>query len=228
MSIYTIADLHLSLDANKSMEIFSGWENYVNRIRDGFAKTVSDGDTVVLAGDLSWGMDLDKSLKDFRFIDQLPGKKIILKGNHDYFWTTKQKMDNFFVENSLNSISILHNNCYVVEDYAICGTRGWVSDGTEQADQKVILREASRLETSIKEGIKTGYPIICFLHYPPIYYNNRCDEILNILYKYNIKKCFYGHIHGAGKKNAFTGDYNGTDFTVVSADRLDFTPLRVV
>lgn len=228
MSIYTISDLHLSLNSNKSMEIFSGWNNYVERIKDGFETTVKDIDTVVLVGDLSWGMTLEESLKDFLFVDSLPGKKIILKGNHDYFWTTRNKMENFFDKNNITSIKILQNNCFTAENYAICGTRGWVSDGTEEAAHKVILREAMRLELSIKEAQKTGLEILCFLHYPPVYQNNRCDEILEVLQKYSIKKCFYGHIHGAGSSKAVVGDYDGISFVLVSADYLDFKPLQVV
>lgn len=228
MAIYTIADLHLSLSTDKSMEVFGGWKNYVERIEKGFNKVVQSDDTVVIAGDISWGMTLRDSLQDFLFIDKLPGKKIILKGNHDYFWTTRNKMEAFLEENSINSIKILHNNCFTCCGYAICGTRGWVSDGTEEANQKVILREAMRLELSIKEGIKTGMPVLVFLHYPPVYYNSSCYEILDVLYKYDIKKCFYGHIHGAGSHRAVVGDYNGISFELVSADYLDFTPFRVV
>ncbi len=228
MALYAISDLHLSLNGNKPMDVFPGWENYVSRIKAGWEALVTTQDTVVIAGDISWGMSLEDSLTDFRFIEALPGNKIILKGNHDYFWSTLAKMNAFFSDNGINSIRVLHNNCIAAEEYCLCGTRGWVYDGTEPADRKVILREAGRLRLSLEEGVKTGLPILCFLHYPPILGKERCEEILQILHEYNITRCYYGHIHGNACHYAVRGRVDAVEYTLTSADFLRFTPLRIL
>jgi predicted phosphohydrolase len=226
--IYAIADLHLSLDSDKNMDIFGGWEGYAQKISANFGEKLRTGDTIVLAGDTSWGGSLYKSLADFKFIDAFPGRKIISKGNHDYFWATKTKMERFFAENNLNTLEILHNNAVISEGRAICGTRGWVNDGTEPASRKIILREAQRLELSLSEGMKTGLPILCFLHYPPVYCGSVCEEIFSVLKKFAIKKCYYGHIHGKAHKYAVQGIYRGVGLQMISADYLDFMPIEVV
>lgn len=227
MALYAIADLHLSLSGSKPMDVFPGWENYISRIKAGWELLVKPQDTVVVPGDISWAMDLNGALADFRFLDALPGKKVILKGNHDYFWTTLSKMNTFLSSNGIESISILHNNCITAEGYCLCGTRGWVYDGTEPADQKVILREAGRLRMSLEQGIKTGLPILCFLHYPPILGKERCEEILQILNEFNITRCYYGHIHGSACQFALNGMAEGIQFTLISADALRFIPLYI-
>ena len=168
MALYTIGDLHLSLGSNKPMDIFGDrWQNYVEKIRLGFSALTED-DTTVLCGDLSWGMSLEESLLDFRFIHALPGRKIILKGNHDYWWNTASKMQRFFADNGLDSIEILHNNCLFYNETALCGTRGWFyeldNEGTHNG--KMLAREAGRLETSLKAA--GDEEKICFLHYPPL------------------------------------------------------------
>ena len=228
MAIYAMADLHLSLATDKSMDIFPGWSCYEEKIAKNCGTVLRDDDTLVIPGDLSWAMTLPEALEDFRFIHKLPGSKIILKGNHDYFWTTRAKMEKFFLENGLAGISILHNNAIACQNYAVCGTRGWVNDGSQPADQRVILREAGRLQTSINEAKKLRLPILCFLHYPPVYGETRCDEILQVLLDNRIERCYYGHIHGAGHRKAVQGDYMGIDFRLVSADYLDFIPQKVV
>lgn len=141
MSLYVIGDLHLSLSVSKSMDVFDGWHDYVNRIHDNWINTIKDDDMIVLAGDSSWGMNFNECEEDFRFIDELPGKKILLKGNHDYWWATKSKIEKFFSENKFNSMSILHNNHYAYGEYGICGTRGWIKENDEPADAKVLARE---------------------------------------------------------------------------------------
>ena len=181
MALYAMGDLHLSLNSDKSMDVFGdGWHDYVNRIRAGFAP-LNDDDVTVLCGDLSWGMSLEESLEDFRFINALPGKKILLKGNHDYWWNTAAKMKRFFAENGLDTFEILHNNCLFYHDMALCGTRGWFYELDNQGshNEKVLLREIGRLETSLKEAGDRDK--LCFLHYPPIYQGYECPEILHLL-----------------------------------------------
>lgn len=228
MSLFAIGDLHLSLSTNKPMDVFGGrWENYVEKIKSGFSQ-LTDDDITVLCGDISWGMDLADCLADFLFIEALPGKKIILKGNHDYWWTTLTKANRFFADHSIDSLSLLHNNCHMLGDVAICGTRGWFFEeetGTEQ-DKKVRNRELMRLAASLKAADKAGArEKLCFFHYPPRYRDYVCEETVNIMSTYNVRHCFYGHIHGAtGHRLAVQGDVDGIMYTMISADYLEFTP----
>lgn len=226
MNLFTISDLHLPLGVNKPMDIFGGWNNYVERLEKNWKKLVNDEDTVVIGGDISWASSLAEAKPDFDFINALPGKKIILKGNHDYWWGTANKINEFLSDNNFNSIKILHNNCYSDGKIAICGTRGWIYDGTGERDQKVILREAGRLETSIKEAIESGVTPIVFLHYPPVYAEYTCEEILEVLRKYEIKQVFYGHIHGKGIFNTVNA-YDDIKLKLTTCDGVDFTPVFV-
>lgn len=227
MKVFTIADLHLSLDADKPMDVFPGWENYVERIRENWNRLISEEDTVVLAGDISWGMSMEQALLDFRFLEALPGNKLMIKGNHDYWFSTASKMSRFFEENGLKSLKIIHNNCAEAGDIAVCGSRGWMLDSAEEQNHKVYLREVGRLEASLKEGVKNGKEPVAFLHYPPIYQNNRCAEMLEVMHKYDVRRCYYGHIHGSGAQYAFQGEYEGITFRLVSADYLKFVPVLV-
>lgn len=228
MSLFAIADLHLSLGEDKPMDIFFGWDDYVNRLESNWKKLVTDKDTVVIAGDISWAMKLEDTYEDFKFINDLPGKKIFLKGNHDYWWGTKSKIDSFLSQNELNSISILFNNTYTCDDFAICGTRGWFLENDTEQDLKVLNREVGRLIMSIEAAIKTGKEPIVFLHYPPYYNGTECKEIIDVLVKYDIKKCFYGHIHGRSNfRFAFDGEYKGIDFRLISCDKVGFMPVLV-
>ncbi len=226
MNLFAIADLHLPLGANKPMDIFGGWENYVERIEKNWKKLVNINDTVVIGGDISWAISLNEAKRDFDFINRLPGQKIILKGNHDYWWGTANKINEFLHDNNFDTIKILHNNSYSDGNIAICGTRGWIYDGTGEHDQKVILREASRLETSIKSALENGVTPIVFLHYPPVYAEYICSEILEILKKYNIKTVYYGHIHGKGILNTIS-QYDDIKLKLIAADAVQFTPVFV-
>lgn len=227
MSLFVIADLHLSLSSQKPMDIFGGWQNHVERLYENWQSSVLPEDTVVIPGDISWAMGIENALEDFKFIDRLNGKKIILKGNHDYWWTTKAKADKFFSENGISTISILHNNFYKYENMGICGTRGWINDGSEPADAKVIKREAGRLERSIEAAVSEGLEPIVFLHYPPVFANVTNPDILDVLKKYGIKWCFYGHLHGASCALAINGVRYGIDFHLISSDYLQFMPLNI-
>lgn len=223
MNLFTIADLHLPLGANKPMDIFGGWDNYVERIEKNWKKLVNEEDTVVIGGDISWAISLAEAKPDFQFIDSLPGHKIILKGNHDYWWGTANKINEFLRDNKFNSISILHNNCYSDGSIAICGTRGWIYDGTGEKDLKIISREASRLETSIKLAIENNLIPKVFLHYPPAFADCVCEEIITVLKKYNVDIVYYGHIHGKGIYNAVS-EFDGIKLKIVSSDAVEFTP----
>ena len=228
MALYAIGDLHLSLNSDKSMEVFGdGWKNYVERIREGFSTLHAD-DVTVLCGDLSWGMSLEESLEDFRFIDSLPGRKILLKGNHDYWWNTVSKMERFFEENNLTTMSFLHNNCHTYCNTALCGTRGWfyeLDSGEDGHNEKMLQREAGRLEVSLQAAGEREK--ICFLHYPPLYERYECPEILRVMEKYGVKRCCYGHLHGASHRRAIEGERLGIRFSLVSADYLGFVPKKI-
>lgn len=229
MALFVMGDLHLSLSSDKSMDIFGGWENYAERIKENWNREVSPEDTVVVPGDISWAMSLKETVADFRYIHELPGRKIILKGNHDYWWTTAAKMNNFLAENGFDSIFILHNNHYAYESYGICGTRGWINDDSEPADAKVLAREAQRLETSIASAENAGLEPLVFLHYPPLYGNEYNPDLLEVMYRHNIKRCWYGHIHGRkGHQNAVNGERDGIVFQLVSADYVQFCPVKIM
>ena len=223
MALYAIGDTHLSLASDKPMDVFGGgWEGYVDKLREGFAQ-VEDGDTVVLCGDLSWAMGLEEGREDFAFLDSLPGRKLMLKGNHDYWWNTAAKMNRFFQENGFASLNILHNNCYEYGAYALCGTRGWFYE--ETGDQKVFRRELIRLEASLKAAGER--PKLCFLHYPPCYQGYVCREIIELLERYGVERCFYGHLHGGNHRLAVEGRYGQVDYHLVAADYLGFRPQKI-
>ena len=227
MSLFVMADLHLSLSVDKPMDIFGGWKDYVRKIEYNWQKKVKSEDTVVIPGDLSWAMGLEQSKADMEFIHKLNGRKIILKGNHDYWWNTKSKMEKFFCENGFTSISILHNNHYKYEDIGICGTRGWINDTGEQADKKVLLREAGRLETSIASAEMAGLEPVVFLHYPPVYGSSCNYDILEVLHRHHVKWCFYGHIHGRGSEYAINGQRDGVNYRLIASDFLQFDPMDI-
>lgn len=228
MALFAIADLHLSLGENKPMDIFNGWNDYISRLTENWNKLIKREDTVVVAGDISWAMKLEETYADLKYINDLPGKKILLKGNHDYWWGTKSKIEKFLLNNDLNSISVLFNNAYECENFAVCGTRGWSIENETAEDVKVLNRETGRLKQSIDCAKKINKEPVVFLHYPPVYGGAECKEIMDILRENHIKKCFYGHIHGKKNiMNAFEGIYSGIEFKLISCDRLSFTPVLV-
>ena len=233
MSIYVIGDLHLSFNENKPMDIFGeNWRNHEEKIKKDWEKKVKPQDTVILIGDFSWSMGLQNTLIDFEYINNLPGKKILLKGNHDYWWTTLTNIRKFLVENNINDIEFLQNNSFCIENKIICGTRGWNVNSFEQTEHslKMIKRECQRLELSIQDGIKNygdDKEIIAFLHYPPILkmqiFQNEITPFIEILKKYDIKKCYYGHLHGSSIKTVEKNEiYEGIELILASADGVDF------
>lgn len=230
MAVYTISDLHLSLsDSNKSMDIFKGWENYIQRIHDNWSKNILQKDTVVIVGDISWAMKLEETKKDFQFLNNLPGKKILIKGNHDFWWSSITKINNFLKENNFSSITPLLNDCIPCENLCICGSRGWIINPQKDTDKKILLREIGRLKSSIeKANSYNNLEKVVFTHYPPIFSNTINHQILDVLIESNIKRCYYGHIHGSGShKNIMEGLYSNIYFKLVSCDYLDFTPISI-
>ena len=230
MSLFVIGDVHLSFsDPSKTMSVFAGWQDYQEKIEKNWLELIKPEDTVVLAGDISWGMSLQQALPDFKFIQELPGEKIILKGNHDYWWTTMKKMEDFLAAEGLDSMKILHNNHYRYGNYGICGTRGWVNMPGEVQDEKVLRREVQRLETSIQSALKEDLEPIVFMHYPPIFATNFNYDILEILYRYKIKDCYYGHIHGrSAHELCVTNTYDDVNFHLIAGDYLQFVPEKVL
>lgn len=227
MALYAIGDLHLGLSVDKPMNVFGpGWDGHVRRLEEAFSQ-LRDGDVTVLCGDTSWGIDFAQSLEDFRFIDRLPGRKLLVKGNHDYWWTTAAKMKRFFSDNGLTTLDILHNNCHTYGDYALCGTRGWFYEEERSGhNEKVLNREVGRLETSLRAA--AGRPILAFLHYPPLYTGYRCPEVIAKLEEYGVRRCFYGHLHGPTHRRAIEGTVGTVDYRLVSADYLRFVPKKIL
>ena len=229
MSLFAIGDLHLAISVrSKPMDIFSGWENYMQLMEENWKKFVSENDTIVLAGDISWAMNLKDAYEDFCWIHNMPGKKIILKGNHDYWWSSRKKMEDTFSAWGFDSLELLHNNFFEYGEYAVCGTRGWVNMPGEPADVKVLAREAGRLNASIEPAVRAGLKPLVFMHYPPIYGNNVNLDILDILFKYNVKNCWYGHLHGKAIKYAVNGEREGIDFRLISGDYVQFCPVKIL
>ncbi|MBO4453138.1 MAG: metallophosphoesterase [Clostridia bacterium] len=233
MSLFTIADLHLSHTSNKPMDVFGpAWENHVERLRDNWQSKVSPDDTVVIPGDISWGMRRDDARADLAFIESLNGRKIIGKGNHDYWWATMKKMYEFRDEIGALSIDFLFNNAFYAEGFIICGSRGWFpEDNYGPDDEKIVNREAERIRASLKKGfeLQNEHPeaeVLLFLHYPPAYGDVRCDRICEVIKESGVKRVFYGHLHGA-QKSRIVWQVSGADTVLVAADWLKFDPLKI-
>lgn len=233
MAIFTIADLHLALSINKPMDIFGErWYNYMERLKQNWTNSITDDDYVIVPGDSSWATYIDEAYEDFRFIEELPGKKIISKGNHDYWWTTISKLNKFLQSNEFKTISFMHNNSFLIDGITICGTRGWKcpgDDGFSGEDKKIFERELQRLELSLRSfcGDLDRQNIVVAMHYPPFNSNREPSSFVEIMEKYNVTKCIYGHLHGAGFKSAVVGNIRNIEFNLVSADFLNFEPLRL-
>ena len=227
MALYAIGDTHLSLGSDKPMDVFGGgWTGYVDKLRQGF-EGVEPEDTVVLCGDLSWGMSLEEARADFAFLDSLPGRKLLMKGNHDYWWTTAQKMRRFFEENGFSTLELLHNNCHIYGDVALCGTRGWFyEEDRGEHSAKIFNRELIRLEASLKAGGTREK--FCFLHYPPLYQGYHCQEIIDLMERYGVTRCYYGHLHGGSHRLAVSGQRGRVEYHLVAADFLGFRPEKIL
>lgn len=233
MALFVLADTHLSITTHKPMDIFgSRWKDHTDRIRQEWEAVVSPDDTVVIPGDISWGMNFEEAREDFHFLDSLPGHKLISKGNHDYWWATKSKQDAFFEKEGITTISQLYNNAYRVGKYMVCGSRGWYSDdhnAPKDSDySKIVNREVGRMELSIKAAndIDPTLEKLMFLHFPPVFGDYVCEEIVDCLVNNGIRRCYYGHIHGKYSCPPVTS-YRGIDFYIISADYLDFKPMLI-
>jgi len=234
--IHAISDLHLSLSADKPMHIFgSRWQNHAEKLKARWSALVSPEDTVIVPGDISWAPTLTEAEADFRFIESLPGKKLIGKGNHDFWWTSNAKLKKTMDSWGVTSVRFLHNNAYRIDDKVICGSRGWFTEEKQQNTvedvdyEKLVNRECTRIDLSLTEGAKLaddGTETLLFLHFPPVYGDFVCDPIADVLVKHGVKRCFYGHIHGNYTYPAKT-EYRGIEFTMISADFLDFYPIPV-
>lgn len=243
MAVFVMADPHLSLSVDKPMHVFgTRWTDHPKKIRENWLSAVRAEDTVVIPGDLSWGINLTESLPDFRFIDALPGKKILLKGNHDYYWDTVTKMTAFNAANGITTFSYLHNNAVRCEDFILCGSRGWytedrkVTTANDVDTAKIVAREVGRLHTSLSEGKKLhdeilssegkDLELLVFLHFPPYFKGYICDEIILELYRFGITRCYFGHIHGAYDVPAVR-KYMDIEFHLIAADYLNFMPQKI-
>lgn len=234
MSIYVIGDLHLSFSTDKPMDIFGkNWENHSEKIKQSWIKQVTENDTVILPGDFSWATYLENTSNDFEYLNSLPGKKIMLKGNHDYWWSTLAKMNKYLKENNFENIEFLCNNSFCIEDKIIVGTRGWTNTNLKsEENRKILKRENARLKLSIEDGIKKfgeNKDIIAFLHYPPFYKEPVVEEMdfIKTLKQYNVKKCYYGHLHGESHREAIEGLVDGIEYKLVSSDYMNFELLKI-
>ncbi len=234
MSIYVIGDLHLSYSVDKPMDVFGmNWENHAEKIRKNWIKKVKEEDTVILPGDFSWATYLEDTYKDFVFLNSLPGKKIMSKGNHDYWWTTVTSMKKYLKENNFSNIDFLYNNAFLIENKIITGTRGWVNTWKSDENYKILKRENERLKLSIEKGINefgTDKEIISFIHYPPFFKESIVPEeidFIKTLKKYNVKKCYYAHLHSDSHKEAIEGNIDGIEFKLISSDYLNFDLLKI-
>lgn len=228
MSIYAISDLHLSFNTDKPMDIF-GWENYEQKIKEDWSSKVKDEDLVILGGDFSWSMQLEDTYKDFEFIHNLPGKKLLLKGNHDYWWNTITKMRKYIKEIGFTDIDFIYNNSYEFEDRIICGTRGWNFNDGEQGTEKIYNRELQRLKLSLEDGInkygKDKKIIVC-MHYPPVK-TNETSDFIKLMENYNVEKCLYGHLHGPAHRFVVENNIDGIEYIMISCDYTDFKLIKL-
>jgi predicted phosphohydrolase len=222
-----MGDTHLSLGSNKPMDIFGGaWDGFMEKLTQGLS-VLQPEDTLLIAGDVSWGMSLEESEADFAYLNAFPGTKILMKGNHDYWWNTAAKMERFFEEKGFTTLRILHNNCLWYADTALCGTRGWFYEEEKPGQsQKVFNRELMRLETSLKAAGEAEK--LCFLHYPPFYTGYRCEPILELLERYQVRACYYGHLHAASHRLALQGRHGRVEYHMISADYLKFRPEKIL
>jgi predicted phosphohydrolase len=230
MAIWAIADLHLSHDRAKPMDIFGPcWENHAEKIAANWRRLVGGDDLVIVAGDISWAMQLSEAAADLNWIASLPGRKLLLRGNHDYWWSSISKVRAALPP----GMAALQNDHYVFEDWAICGSRGWICPGEEgfdsEHDEKIYRREIGRLELSLESARLAGRErIVAALHYPPFNRQGSPSGFTELLERYGVSYCVYGHIHDEGRDRLFQGERGGVNYIFVAADGVDFTPVPVI
>lgn len=228
MSLYAISDLHLALSGDKPMDVFGEqWYKHDEKIKSNWLDKIKEDDTILIAGDISWSMKMEEGLKDLEWIHQLPGTKIMIKGNHDYWWTTITKLNNLY-----DNMKFIQNNFFSYEDYAICGTRGWTcanSENYSKQDEKIFNRELIRMKLSLDSARKAGFnKFIVMIHYPPV--NDKFEDtaFTNIFKEYGVSKVIYGHLHGPSLRRVFEGERDGVEYVVTSADYIDFNPVKIL
>jgi len=239
VALFAIADLHLSSDGSKSMEVFgSRWTDYMQKIKKNWTAVVDPEDTVIVPGDISWGLKLEDARNDLLFLDSLPGTKLIGKGNHDFWWSTASKMRAMMEENDIRSIRLLYNNAYLLDDCIVCGTRGWFVEENQQHTvgsvdyNRIVNREVIRLRMSLDAARKlqrengNNLPVLVFLHFPPVWNGFVCREIVDVLHEYGIKSCYFGHIHGAYYMPR-RQEFEGIEMILCAADAIGFSPMPI-
>ncbi len=228
MALYALSDLHLCFSVDKPMDVFGDqWKDYPARIEENWRKTVKPEDTVLIAGDISWATYISQAHDDFAFIHALPGTKIVSKGNHDYWWETVSKLNQYLLAEGFTSIRFLHNNCFAAGDVAICGAKGYITPdvGASDEDRKFYARELARLELSLQMGQKTACGTrIAMLHYPPV----PGSGFIDLMKRYGVSTCIYGHLHGHAANGALQGLHEGIDFRLTAADYLRFQPIKLM
>ena len=238
MAIYALADLHLCLSCpDKSMAIcWASWTDYVKRIKENWEKTVTNEDTVLITGDISWATYVDKAEEDFRFISDLPGRKLLSRGNHDYWWTTMKKMEEFFAEKGFGNMEFVRTNVLEAEGCLITGPRGWMIESKDSIEgsenRKIYEREKLRIQMCI-DKLKEADPDhakkhILMIHYPPLTAKQGFTEFASMIAEGGVDICVYGHLHGRSHSKAFEGDFEGTRFVCTSADYVGFEPVKIV
>ena len=228
MALYAISDLHLAFNNDKPMDIFGEkWFKHDEKIKNNWLSQIDEKDTILIAGDISWAMKESESMADLEWIENLPGKKIISKGNHDYWWNSITKLNSKF-ENT----KFLQNNYYVYGDYAICGSRGWICPGTDrftEKDEKIYLRELIRLRLSLDAAKNAGFnKFIVMIHYPPTNEKFEESDFVKIFKEYNVEKVIYGHLHGPALHRVLNGERDGVEYVMTSADYIDFNPVKII
>ncbi|EOD00870.1 metallophosphoesterase [Caldisalinibacter kiritimatiensis] len=228
MAIYGIADLHLDFSKKKPMDIFGkNWINHEEKIFENWKKVIGEHDLVLMPGDISWAMKLNEVKLDLERIDELPGLKVISKGNHDYWWQTKSKLNSL----KLDTIHFLHNDSYVYKNIAICGARGWTprdSEEFKEHDEKIFNREVSRLKLSLSSVNGQGNKKIVMLHYPPFNIDGTANEFVEVMKEYNVSICVYGHLHADGHRFVVEGNIEGIEFYCISSDYIDFKARKIL
>lgn len=231
MAIFAISDLHLSLGGDKPMDVFgSRWENYEERMRENWNKVVTKDDLVVIPGDISWAMYLQDTEADFSYLDALNGQKLLLRGNHDYWWTTLNKMEEFVQGKGFSTIHFLKNTGFLWEDTAICGTRGWTiaHSGSSAEDKKIYERERQRMILSLEDASRLqAKKVLSAFHFPPIDTTGLGTGFLDILQNYGVEECLYGHLHAESHRNAPQGNFDGIRLRLVACDYLNFMPICI-
>ena len=228
MALYAIADLHLASSGDKPMDIFGDkWKDHHEKIRENWLEKIEHGDTVLVAADISWSMNIEDGKKDLDFIHKLPGRKILIRGNHDYWWTSINKLNSMF-----DDMDFIQNNFFIYENYAICGSRGWILKNNQKFDshdKKIYDRELIRLRLSLDSAVNAGYSkLIVMIHYPPIVPNQLDNEFTQLFEEYGVEKVIYGHLHSWGLANVFEGNHNGVEYILTSCDYIYFDPIKIM